>query len=87
MKTSWGEAFSRTVIEAVHRESDLVRRNGIEAHLLREELANQAVHVLVRAAFPGSIGMSEEEVCVESCSDTLMLELRAVVSRQRVNTG
>jgi hypothetical protein len=72
----------------VHGEGDLVRSDGIEAHLLREELANQAVHILVRAALPGSIGMSEEEVCVEFCSDTLILsKLLAVVSRQGVNVG
>ena len=46
------EAFSGSVIEAVHGEGDLVRGNGIKAHLVREELANQAVHILVRAAFP-----------------------------------
>ena len=82
------EAFSGTVIEAMHGEGKLIMGNGIEVHLLREELANQAVHILVRAALPGSIGMSEEEVCVEFCGDTLMLgKLLAVVSRQRVNTG
>jgi hypothetical protein len=37
-----GEVFSGTVIEAVDCEGDLVRSNGIEAHVLREELANQA---------------------------------------------
>ena len=53
------------MVETVHGESDLFRSNGIEAHFLWEELADQAVHILVRAALPGSIGMSEEEVCVE----------------------
>ena len=88
------EAFSGTVIEAVHSEGDLVRGNGIKAHLLREELTNQSVHVLVRATFPGGIvqiriqRMSEEEVCVEFFGDTLMLgKLLAVVGRQCVNTG
>jgi hypothetical protein len=82
------EVFSGTVIEAVHGEGNLVRGSGIEAHLLREELENQVVHTLVRAAFPGGIGMSEEEVGIEFFGDTLMLgKLLAVVSRQRANTG
>ena len=49
MRRFEAEAFSGTVIEAVHGEGDLVRSDGIEAHLLREELANQAVHIFVRA--------------------------------------
>ncbi len=64
MRRFEAEAFSGTVIEAMHGEGNLVKDNGIEAHFLLEELANQAVHILVRAALPGSIGMSEEEVCV-----------------------
>ena len=42
----------------MHGEGKLIMGNGIEVHLLREELANQAVHILVRAALPGSIGMN-----------------------------
>ena len=88
MRRFEAEAFSGAVIEAVHSEGDLVRSDGVEAHFLREELANQAVHILVRTALPGSIGMSEEEGCIEFFGDTLMLgKLLAVVSRQRVNTG
>ena len=88
MRRFESEAFSGTVIEAMHGEGDLVMGNGIEAHLFREELANQAVHVLVCASFPGGIGMGEEEVCVEFFGDALVLgELLAVVGRQRVDTG
>ena len=88
MRCFEAEAFSGTVIEAVHSEGNLVRGNGIEAHPLREERANQAVHILVRAAFPGGLGVSEVEVRVEFFGDTLVLgELLAVVGRQRVNIG
>lgn len=82
------EAFSGTVIEALHGECELVRGNGIEAHLLRKELANQAVHILVRITFPRGIGMREEEVCVEFFGDTLMLRKRlALVGCQCMNGG
>ena len=88
MRCFEAEVFSGTVIEAVHSEGNLVRGNGIEAPLLRKERANQAVHILVRAAFPGGIGVSEVEVRVEFFGDTLVQgELLAAVGRQRVNMG
>lgn len=82
------EAFSGSVVEAVHSEGDVLGRDGVEAHLFREELADQAVHVLISPTLPGGIGMSEEEVGIEFLGDALMLgELLAVVGGQRVNAG
>ena len=57
------EAFSGTVIDSMHGEGDIsLRGDGIpEAHLLREELSDEAVHVLVGATLPGGIGMSDPD--------------------------
>lgn len=44
----------------MHCERDLMRGDGIEAQLLGKELSDEAVHVLVGATLPGSIGMGEE---------------------------
>ena len=63
------EAFSGSVVEAVHSEGDVLGRDGVEAHLFREELADQAVHILISPALPGGIGMSEEEVGIEFLGD------------------
>jgi hypothetical protein len=56
------EAFSGAVVETMHGELDVFAGNGFEAHFLREELADQAVHVLVGTALPGGVGMGEEEL-------------------------
>ena len=39
------EAFSGAVVETVHGELDVCAGDGLEAHLLREELADEPVHV------------------------------------------
>ena len=39
------------MIESMHRESDVRLGDGIEEHLFRKELTNEAVHVLVGAPF------------------------------------
>lgn len=82
------EAVSGAVVEAMHGKSGVLSSDRVETHLLREELSDEAVHVLVGAAFPRGIGMSEEELCIELPGDPLMLgELLAVIGRQRVNAG
>lgn len=72
----------------MHGEGDLMRGDGIEAQLLREELSDEAVHVLVGAALPGSIRMCEVEVGIECPGNAFMsCELAAVVGRQCVNAS
>jgi hypothetical protein len=76
------------VVEAICGDFYVIQRDRLEGHILREELANETVPVLVGTAFPRGIGMSEEEVSTEFLGDPLMLgELFAVVGRYRVNTG
>ena len=85
MRCFEAEAFSRTVVETMHGELDIFRGDGFEAHFLGEELADEAIHIFVGAAFPGGIGMSEEEICIELPGDTLMLgKFLSVVGRQRM---
>lgn len=82
------EAFSGAMVESVHGEGDLLRGDGIEAQFFREELSDEAVHVLVGATLPGGIGMGEEEVGIEYLGDSLMAsELLAVVGCQRMHAG
>lgn len=45
------QAFSGSVIEAVHYEGDVLGCDGIEAHFLWEELTDKSVHVFVCTAF------------------------------------
>ena len=71
------------MVEVMHGDRDVLFGNGIEAHFLWEEFADEAVHVLVGAPFPGGIGVSEEEVSIKFLGDSLVLgELSAVVCRQ-----
>ena len=44
------EAFSGTVVEAMCSPLNVVRREGLEAHFLWEELPDEAVPILVGAA-------------------------------------
>jgi hypothetical protein len=82
---SEAEAFPGAVIQSMHRQGDVFFCDGSEAHFLRKELPDQPVHVLVGAAFPGGIGMGEEEVCAKLFGNPFMLcKLLAVVSRQRM---
>jgi len=82
------EALSGAIVEAVHGESDVHFGNVIETHLLGEELAGQAVHVLVCATLPGGIRMSEEEVGMKLLDDSLVLrELFPIVACESVNAG
>ena len=76
------EAFSRSVIEAVRHEGDVLDGDVIEGHLLWKELADEAVHVFVGATFPGGVGVGKVEVGAQLFGDALVLgELFAIVSR------
>lgn len=76
------------MIESMHGEGDLLSGDGIEGHLLRKELPDETVHVLVGATLPRGIGMGEEEVGIEYLGDSLMAsELLAVIGRQRMDAG
>lgn len=80
------EAFSGLVIQSLHGEYDVLLGDFPEGHFLWEELADQAIHVLVGAALPGSIGVSKVAVGPEFAGNALVLcELPAVVGRQGMN--
>lgn len=82
------EAFSRSVIEAVRHEADVLVSDAIESHFLWKELANEAIHVFVSSPLPGGVEMGEIEVGTQLFSDVLVLaELFAVVSRQGFHSG
>ena len=86
MRRLEAEAFSGPVIELVHGEFDIASGDFAEGHFLREELSNEAIHVLVGPALPRGVGMSEVEVSAEFAGDPLMLsELSAVVGRQGID--
>ena len=71
------------MIEAIDRRQDVALRDFIEVHFLGKELANQAVHILVGAALPRTIGMYKEEVGIDAAGNAFMLgELLIVVGRQ-----
>lgn len=76
------------MVESMHGEGDLLRGDGIEAKLPGEELADEAVHVLVSSAFPGGVGVGEEEAGIKCSGDALVLgELFAVVGGQRMDAS
>jgi len=52
------EAISGSVVQLVHGEFDVFRGDFPEGHFLREELSDQAIHVLVGAALPRGVGMA-----------------------------
>lgn len=86
MRCFEAEAFSGSVVEVVHSDKDFLFCDEIEVHFLREELADEAVHVLVGAPLPRGVGMSEEEVGTEFLGNPLVLdEFSAVVSCQRMH--
>ena len=71
------EAFSGAMVEVVHGEGDILLGDGIEGHLLGEELADEAVHVFIGATLPGGVGMGKEEISIEFASNPLVLGERA----------
>lgn len=88
MRCFEAEALSGSMVEVMHGDRDVLFGNGIEAHFLWEEFADEAVHVLVGAPFPGRIGVSEEKISIEFLGDSLVLgELSAVVCRQRMDAS
>ena len=86
MRRLEAEAFSGAVIQSMHGEFDVLLGDFQEGHFLWEELADQAIHVLVGPALPGGIGVSKVEVGSEFAGNALVLcELPAVVGRQGMN--
>jgi hypothetical protein len=76
------------MVEAVQGKTYVLFGDGIETHLLGEDLADEAVHVLVGTALPRGVGMGKEEAGVEFACDPLVLgKLLTVVGRQRMNAG
>ncbi len=83
---SEAEAISWPMIKSMHREGDRLLGDRIEAHLLRKELMNEAIHVFVCVPLPRGIGVREEEASVKLFSNPFVLgKLLAVPTRQRIN--
>ena len=59
-RSSKVEDLARPVIEHGFDVGELLGRDGGQVGALGQELANQAVHVLVGAALPGAVGFAEE---------------------------
>ena len=80
------EAFSGTMVEAMHGEGDVLVRDAIERHRFREELADESVPVLVGTTLPGALRVGKVEVSTESLGNALVLgELLAIVRRPCVH--
>jgi hypothetical protein len=60
------QAFSGSMIEAMHDEGNVFGCDGIDAHFLWEELTDEPVHVFICTALPRCIGMCKEEVSIQS---------------------
>ena len=74
------------MVESMHCECDLLLGDGIEAHLFRKELTNEAVHILVGAPLPRGIGVSEEEASVKLFGNPFVLgKFLAVIRHQRMH--
>ena len=77
------QAFSGPVVEAVLGQGYLLVSDFLQLAVFGEELTDQAVQVIIGAAFPGGMGMSEVVVQLQVRCDPLMLgELLAVVGGQ-----
>ena len=59
MRCLEAEAFSGSVIQSMHGEFDVLLGDFQEGHFLWEELADQAIHVLVGAALPEAYGWAK----------------------------
>ena len=85
MRCFVAEALSWTVVESILSECDLFFRYFFEPSVLWKELADQAIQVLVCAAFPRSMGMREVILQAKFGCDLLMQrKLFAVVGGQRM---
>jgi len=74
------KAFTGAVVKPVHRPVQFRLSDRGENAVLREVLANQAIGVLISAAFPGRIWMGEIELSLQRPRDILVIaELPAVV--------
>lgn len=83
MRCLVAKALSGTVVEAFHGECDVFGCDGIESHLLGEELTDQPVHVFVCTTLPRSVWVREKEVCILRRGNPFMLgELFAGIGGQ-----
>ena len=82
----WGfpaEAFAWTVVDHVRHAAKMLIGQGVKIVALWEEKAQQAVGVLVRAALPGFVWLSEVNRSADGRFQLPELrELRAVVQRE-----
>jgi hypothetical protein len=59
-----GEAIAGVVIESMHGEPNVLLGGGFERHLLRKELSDESVDILVGVAFPRDVGIGEMISCL-----------------------
>jgi len=82
------EAFAWTVIEDVGDGGALVLGEGREVGAFREVLADEAVGIFVRAAFPGVVGSGEVDGDLESsCDGFIGMKLGAVIGSDGFDEG
>ena len=76
------QAFSRSGVQAVLNEYDLVCCDLDERHFLREVLPDQTVDIFVCSAFPAVVWLGKETFATEFCGDLFVAgELLAVIKR------
>ena len=63
----------------MHRIFNLLILNTVEVMLLRKELAQQAIGVLISAALPRHIRPSEIEISLQGLADFAVLRNSAIV--------
>jgi hypothetical protein len=51
--SSESKAFSRSVVESLHDETDFLLSDFDKVALLRKVLANKTIHVFIRRSLPG----------------------------------
>lgn len=66
------EDSSRAVVELVLDGEQMIRRVSAEVGGLREVVAEEPVHVLVRAALPGRVTVAEVDRCAQRPGDRQM---------------
>ena len=82
------QAFTRAVVQVVHRIINLISANFKQVGGLGKELTQQAVVVLIEPALPGTVGVRKVHLCLQTSGDELMLsELFAVVKSQGLALG
>src|SRR3990167_11529484 len=82
------QGSTRTIVDEVDRERNLLVCHGLEIGLLREELAQQSVGVFVQSTLAGAVGMCAVNDERECTGDRFVIsDLPSVVMRHGVPPG